>query len=288
MPVFNHGGFVSSAIQSVLAQTCADWELIAVDDGSSDDSGEILDAAAVAEPRLRVIHQANAGPAQARNRGIAEARGAWLAFLDSDDTLYPHALESYARYIDAHPAARFIYGFRHRLLGDEVRRTVGEHQDHPTGTAELFERVYIGSSSVCFRRDSLDGMDVWFDPALPPAEDYELFLRLSLKTPLEPLGEAVGLRRRHGGNISRQTGRSRLNEARMLERFAQGPGAGRLDPSMVALRVARVFCSAGREHFRAGNLGPAIESLDESLARRWSMRAWAMRAWCRAMRTIKG
>ena len=91
MPVYKVEAYVAKAMDSVIAQrtsdgrTFEDWELIAVDDGSPDKSGEICDAYAKQDSRIRVIHQANAGAPAARNRAIDQARGKYLMFLDSDD-----------------------------------------------------------------------------------------------------------------------------------------------------------------------------------------------------------
>ena len=92
MPCYQSGKTVERSVRSVQAQTMADWELIAVDDGSVDDTLARLQALQKDEPRMRVVHQANAGVSAARNAGIDAARGEWLFFLDADDRLTPDAL----------------------------------------------------------------------------------------------------------------------------------------------------------------------------------------------------
>ena len=92
MPCYQSGETVERSVRSVQAQTMADWELIAVDDGSADDTLARLRALQKDEPRMRVVHQANAGVSAARNAGIDAARGEWLFFLDADDRLTPDAL----------------------------------------------------------------------------------------------------------------------------------------------------------------------------------------------------
>jgi len=139
MPVYNHAEYVRAAVESVIGQTRRDWELIAVDDGSIDSSGEVVASLAARDGRITVIRQDNAGPAAARNTAIARARGKWLTFMDSDDVWFPEALAHYADYIADHPGAQFIHGYRHRLNADgSVTELAGEFQDRPTGTAELF------------------------------------------------------------------------------------------------------------------------------------------------------
>ena len=92
MPCYNCETSLVRTAECIRAQTVADWELIAVDDGSSDGTGAALDALARADARIRVIHQENGGVSRARNAGMAAARGEWLAFVDADDVLPPDAL----------------------------------------------------------------------------------------------------------------------------------------------------------------------------------------------------
>lgn len=94
MPVYNGEEFLESSLRSVLAQSYEDWELIAVDDGSADGSGEILSRMAQEDRRIRVIRQDNGGVSSARNRGISEARGSVCFFIDCDDIFHPETLET--------------------------------------------------------------------------------------------------------------------------------------------------------------------------------------------------
>ncbi len=93
MPVYNVLSLLPEAVESVLRQTCPDWELILIDDGSTDGSGAACDRYAASDPRIRVIHQENGGLSAARNTGLSAAAGKYLQFLDSDDWLEPDALE---------------------------------------------------------------------------------------------------------------------------------------------------------------------------------------------------
>lgn len=92
IPCYQCAETIGRTIQSIQAQTEASWELICVDDGSTDGTGAVLDGIAQTEPRMRVLHQKNGGVSAARNAGIRAARGEWLAFADADDLLEPHAL----------------------------------------------------------------------------------------------------------------------------------------------------------------------------------------------------
>ena len=94
VPVYQAEKFLSACAESVTNQTFSDWELLLVDDGCTDGSGAICDALAAADSRVRALHQPqNAGVSEARNRGLREARGEYVAFLDADDTFEPQTLE---------------------------------------------------------------------------------------------------------------------------------------------------------------------------------------------------
>ncbi|HSC61254.1 MAG TPA: glycosyltransferase family 2 protein [Rhizomicrobium sp.] len=92
IPVFNRADVLEQAIRSVLAQTCQDFEIVVVDDGSGDHPEQVTNA--IGDPRIRIVHKENGGGASARNRGFDEARGRFVALLDSDDRFLPHHLEN--------------------------------------------------------------------------------------------------------------------------------------------------------------------------------------------------
>lgn len=94
VPVYNTESYLRNAIDSVLRQEYKNWELILVDDGSTDGSGRICDEYSENDPRVRVIHKPNSGVSDTRNKGLDMAKGEWIFFLDSDDELYPYSLSS--------------------------------------------------------------------------------------------------------------------------------------------------------------------------------------------------
>lgn len=268
MPVYNHVDYVGEAIRSVIAQTRSDWVLFVVDDGSTDGSAEVIDSLAGEDERIVVIHQPNAGPAAARNSALARCCAPWLTFIDSDDLWLDDALQRYADHIAARPEAMFIYGYRHRLDADgSITESSGQYQDGPTGTAELFGRMYLSHLCVCWRRELLDKTGP-YDESLRSCEDYELYLRLSLHTRFDPLGLPTGLRRRHGTNISRQTGFNRVQEAEVLRRFVERLGGREvLDADSVARRLGRLYYAAGRQYFKARCFAQARQAM--ALAHRY-------------------
>lgn len=119
IPVYNAEKTIERCISSVLNQTYPDFELILLDDGSTDGSGPICDAYAEKDRRIRVLHKENTGVSDTRNQGIAMAEGEYLQFLDSDDWIPPHATESFVRTVTEHPCDMVIADF-YRVVGERV------------------------------------------------------------------------------------------------------------------------------------------------------------------------
>src|SRR4249920_3578062 len=111
LPAYNRASFLPAAIASIRDQQFTDWELIVVDDGSTDNTREtVAGAAASGAQQVRYFHQANAGPAAARNAGIDQARGRYVAFYDSDDLWLPHHLAACVSALESMPDVGWAYG----------------------------------------------------------------------------------------------------------------------------------------------------------------------------------
>lgn len=111
MPVYNSAEFLHLAVDSVKNQTMEDWELLLIDDGSSDESGKLCDAYAKEDPRIRVFHQENSGITKTRNRGIKESRGKYLTFIDNDDEYLPDILERTCSLAEQYEADIVKFGY---------------------------------------------------------------------------------------------------------------------------------------------------------------------------------
>jgi len=176
MPVYNSELYVREAIQSVLEQTCTSFELVIVDDGSTDGSVDAVNS--VRDDRIRLIEKpVNSGLAAARNTALEEAQGNYIAWLDSDDRARSSRLETQVDFLERHPDVG--------LCGGWVE-TFGQGRRHrwqyPTESTTLKCRMIFddpfATSSVMLRREALDGIGGHFDMAFPPAEDYELWDRI--------------------------------------------------------------------------------------------------------------
>ena len=173
IPLYNKAPFVRRALDSVAAQTFADFEAIVVDDGSTDEGGRIV--AAYADARFRLIRQANAGPGAARNRGLGEAQGEFVAFLDADDEWLPEYLAENWRLLDENAEAATV--------------TSG-YIEHPAG---------ISRAEMWRKRGITDGLHR-LDPQTPPAL---VVSRLAYMSPWSTVARAEVVRR-WGGFYSRE------------------------------------------------------------------------------------
>ena len=170
MPSFQRAGFVERAVRSVRAQTCADWELLIADDGSTDDTASRLVALSRDEPRLRWWRHPNQGQALARNGLIAHARGRWITFLDSDDAMAPEHLALRAEAIARAPDLQLILAPM-QVIGDEhVRCRYGAE-----APVHIDDCLAVGM--LCVRADVLRAAGGF--PISAYGEDAELIEALS-------------------------------------------------------------------------------------------------------------
>jgi len=190
IPTYNRRAIVVEAIRSVLNQTCTDFELIIVDDGSTDDTAPRI-ASLFSDPRLRLIRQENRGPSAARNRGATHAKGRILAFLDSDDLWLPRKLEVQALEFGESPDL-LITQTEEIWMRNEVRKQPAPR--HRKQGGDFFHRAVdlclVSPSAAAIRRDFFQDIG-GFDEDLPAAEDYDLWLRILARDPIalnpEPL-----------------------------------------------------------------------------------------------------
>lgn len=155
IPVYNVAPYLRECLDSVLAQTFADWEALCVDDGATDGSGAILDEYAATDARFHVIHQPNAGVSAARNAALDRATGEWICFLDSDDKVEDHWLADIAEGAKEHPEVDWIRtSYRTWLEGKEP-------QPWPKGSPRMYEnRVYENVAATVWNQMAFVGFIV--------------------------------------------------------------------------------------------------------------------------------
>ena len=181
IPTYNRGWIIKEAIDSVLAQEFKDFELIVVDDGSTDNTLEILDSF---QCNIKVLRQSNTGVSAARNRGIATASGHFIAFLDSDDLWLPKKLARQVDFFSSNPDA-YICQTEEIWLRNNVRVNPKKRHKKPWGM--IFEPslalCLVSPSAVMIRRSLFEKVG-GFDETLPACEDYDLWLRISCRYPV--------------------------------------------------------------------------------------------------------
>lgn len=237
MPCYNAAAYLHASVGSVQAQTHTDWELVIVDDGSTDDSWQVLQKLAHTDSRIKVFEQSNAGAAAARNRALQEARGAYTAFLDSDDTWHPEFLEAMKTALAANPAAGIAYcGWQNigRGRGRDEPFIPLEYENNDKIESLLggcrwpihgaLVRTHIIKEAGCF------------DENLSSCMDYDLWLRLGTLYPLVRVPRVLAYYHHHGGEqITRNRARIAINHWRVQRKYL------RTNPAVIdALGKSRV------------------------------------------------
>lgn len=182
---YNVGNLIDRAIASVRSQTVPDWEIVVVDDASSDGTAEHVAALAAAEPRIRLVRQpVNRGPSAARNRGIAEAHGEWVAVLDADDAWRPQRLERLLHYASV-TASDFVADDL-VLFDDGIQQEAGAAFDLPREITPLDPEALfseenplrLGLMKPLMRKALLDRTGLRYEESLRSAEDFLLYAEI--------------------------------------------------------------------------------------------------------------
>jgi glycosyltransferase involved in cell wall biosynthesis/SAM-dependent methyltransferase len=197
---YNQARYLSEAIESALGQSYGALEVLVVDDGSTDDTTEVT----AAFPAVRYVRQNNRGLAAARNAGLQRCVGEYVAFLDADDRLLPNAIQAGMDQFARCPEAAMVFGGYRNIFEDGSPaptdpRNYVEH-DHYW---HLLQSNFIGMHAAVLYRQSLLASLGGFDESLSACEDYELYLRIAHKLPVEPHKAIVAEYRQHDCNMSK-------------------------------------------------------------------------------------
>jgi glycosyltransferase involved in cell wall biosynthesis len=227
IPAYNAAATIEKTIQSVFAQTFQDFEIILVDDGSSDGTLRVLER--FTDLRLRIFSFTNAGVSASRNRGTKYAYGAFIAFLDADDLWTPCKLAAQLEALEAHPEAALAYSWvdyinsEGNLIGNGTR--IQE-------TENLYSRLLLANaletaSNPLIRRSALEEV-LGFDEALSGGEEWELYLRLTRRHPASVVNKVQVLYRQHPQSSSANLTRMERDPLQVIEKaFTDAPPAFR-------------------------------------------------------------
>ena len=240
MPAYCSARTIGSAIESALEQSFVDFELIVVDDGSTDQTAAIVSAYAALDPRVELLSQRNAGPSAARNAAIERARGRFISFLDSDDAWFPTYLDRAVTTLEADPAIGLAHADAmpyNDATGTAFRQSALEYygREGPQAAgAELLESLlrvnFMTASAVTVRREALERVG-GFALDLAGAEDWDLWLRI-LAAGFEAAlidDRPLVLLREHPGSYSKDKALMARNSILVLDRFIDsGPAPAAL------------------------------------------------------------
>ena len=204
MSVFNNAPYLAAAIESILAQTVADFELLIVNDGSTDGSGAIIDAYAGRDGRVRAIHQENRGLVASLNRLVNESRSTLVARMDGDDIAMPNRFERQLAFMAAHPDHGVVGTWTSDI--DKAGKPYPlKGADQPADYQTFLEWLETGPllchPSVIMRRDLVRAVG-GYHPAFVHCEDYDLWLRLAERTKICSVPERLLLYRHTSSQVS--------------------------------------------------------------------------------------
>ena len=231
IPVYNGEKYIRDAIESVLNQTYKNFEIVVADDGSTDNTVEILKEYG---DKIRWKSQENKGPASAKKFGTSMAKGEYLAYLDSDDIFLPDKLELQVNYLDKHSEVGLVYSDYYQVneKGEITKLSCSKKN------LLLIQQNYVPTSGVMCRRECIDTLGR-FDENLGSNYDWDMWIRISEKYPIHCIPKPLFKYRGHGENIS-LTRPNRLDYERkvkilLLEKAYQRRGK----PSWLKFKIIR-------------------------------------------------
>ncbi len=243
---YNYGRFLAGAIDSVLSQTFQDFEIIIVDDGSTDGTGDVVQAY-LGDPRIQYVVTEHLGQPRAKNAAIRRARGKYVAFLDADDLWLPAKLQGQlAVFARGGDNLAVVYCPAHWMdeLGRRLKK-VGRPPLRGDVLGPLFYRPFICFSTSMVRRDVLEDVGL-FDESLPLAIDYDLWLKIGLRYHFDYADEPLAAYRTGHMNLSRRLPERTACVSRIIRRFLDELGGRqRLDPALVRLVLAEHYLDTG-------------------------------------------
>jgi glycosyltransferase involved in cell wall biosynthesis len=220
VPTYNAERTIRETITSVLQQTFSDFELIVINDGSTDRTLELLNT--VKDPRVKTFSYPNGGVPVARNHGLSHATGEFITFLDADDLWTPDKLELQLATLQQHPEAGVVYSWAYYM--DEEGESF--HAENPiffegNVYAELLVRDFIVSGSNCLiRRQAIESVGE-FDPSIPGADDWDYWIRLALHWPFVVVPKLQIFYRQSSGSVSSKVEAMEKNNLRVIEKGFQ-------------------------------------------------------------------
>lgn len=282
IPAHNDADFIGAAIHSALSQSHRPLEIIVIDDGSTDHTAQV--ARRFGDP-VRVIEQPNAGAAVARTRGLEEARGEFLAFLDADDYWFPDKLAAQVRHLEKHAKIDAVYCRWAEWRWPEVRDplTVADTARVSAATepgidladsgwiySKLLLDCIVHTSTLVLRRELVTKVGA-FDSRLRKGQDYDYWLRCSRVTPFHKLDRVLSLYRIRADSITRRVAATNyaalVVDGALAKWGSAGPDGSRPNPIHLARRRGRIWSDFAHNHLLTGDSRTALVAAARSLER---------------------
>jgi glycosyltransferase involved in cell wall biosynthesis len=263
IPTYNQGNYLRQAIQSVLAQSYADFEVIVVDDGSTDNTSAVVGD--LSDPRLRYARQANGGLSSARNTGIRNATGSFLSYLDSDDLFLPEKLRLLVALLEENPNLGLVAG--QAVLIDETGQSLGEVFDKglPEDSSQLLLGNPLHVGSVLLRREWQERAG-FFDEGLRSYEDWDMWLRLARAgCPMASVSQPVSLYRFHAAQMTRIGDQMTQATFSVLEKIYREPALPEKWESMRDDAYSRAYLRAAAQAYTAKEFSRATAYMREAV-----------------------
>jgi glycosyltransferase involved in cell wall biosynthesis len=214
MPVYNGQLYISKSIESVLAQTYENWELIIVNDGSTDLTEEIVIKFQNLTNKVKYFYKVNGGQVKATNFGILKSNGVYVAFLDSDDLWERDKLNKQVNFISKNKNIDFLYAKYNSIDENGNLLSTNNSHDSLNHHEDLLKRCFIGRLTVMVKKSILVELDL-FDEFLHSTDDWDMWIRISKKFQLSFLDEVVASYRIHPQSMSKNSYNQLLNVSKV-------------------------------------------------------------------------
>ena len=259
IPTFNRRDYITTALDSVLAQSYKDYEIIIIDDGSSDDTKEVLKPY---QNNIRYFYQDNRGIPATRNKGIREAQGDYIAFLDSDDYWLPEKLKRQIECFKQNPHYGMVATRCSSITPDGRFRKKNRPGKSGWVLTDLFKANFIRTSSAMIEKECFEKVGL-FDESLPECEEYDLWLRITKHYPIGFINEPLTVYTDNPRGVSTDSLAGRILRLKVLEKDYLKEC---IPSALYRKRLASNYHYVGRHYLNRGEISEGRKYIKRSLS----------------------
>lgn len=294
IPTYNYARYLGEAVQSVLDQTLGDFELIVVDDGSTDNTREVVGG--FKDSRIRYIYQENRGAAAAQNTGIKSSCGEYIAILGADDTWLPQSLESRAKLLDLHPDVALVCSDIY-IFDNNTGATLGRlWHDMPAHYRLDLQRAtqkplidliawgcFIWPQAAILRRLVFAEVG-YFDESFSTCEDWDLFLRIVQRFSIKTIDVPLARIRRHNVSLTANNERMHGGEVATLHKLLRSGSLSQEERKLVKRKLAPMHLRYGRQAIQVGKLKEGKNALIAAI----KVKPWGFKPYLHLIMSLLG